>query len=154
MFKSTLFVILACMLSQIVYSATTNNKILIISIYNENSEYGMRQIGGIEKGLTLGGVPLSSVVYKSFFMDTVGTYTTNPSVNWVSNFITDLIKTWNPAVVVFAGDRAFQRVALPYQQMRLKDPNTLPEIPFVFCGVNEDMTHTSNNANYTGIISI
>eukprot|EP01091_Cochliopodium_minus_P005453 TRINITY_DN1537_c0_g1_i4.p1 TRINITY_DN1537_c0_g1~~TRINITY_DN1537_c0_g1_i4.p1 ORF type:complete len:1047 (-),score=204.25 TRINITY_DN1537_c0_g1_i4:452-3379(-) len=79
-------------------------------------------------------------------MDTVSTYNTQQKIYFISNYTIKLIKTWKPAVVIFAGDRVFQSVVLPYQQMRLKDPNSLPEIPFVFCGVNLDLVDIYNKA--------
>ena len=65
---------------------------------------------------------------------------TEDQIDKVSRYTMELLKLWNPEVVILAGDTAFTRIAMQYNIQR-ENNNSLPQIPFVFCGIYQ---HTSS----------
>eukprot|EP01091_Cochliopodium_minus_P007689 TRINITY_DN17576_c0_g1_i1.p1 TRINITY_DN17576_c0_g1~~TRINITY_DN17576_c0_g1_i1.p1 ORF type:complete len:303 (+),score=22.25 TRINITY_DN17576_c0_g1_i1:3-911(+) len=132
----------------IIQSESSNQKIFIISSYDENYEYAVRQVNGIQTGLIKGGVPLSSIYYKSYYMDTIMTHTTEADLNIQSKFLMNLILSWNPYVIFVLGDMAYDRVILAYENARITN-KSLPNFPFIFCDVTK--TNLVQTSSITGI---
>ncbi len=60
----------------------------------------------------------------------------------------NLIESWNPDVVIAADDNAFKYLVMPYYKNAAR--------PFVFCGINWDVSHYDNAPydNTTGMIEV
>ena len=75
------------------------------------------------------------------------THSSEESLTFVSEFQMNLLKLWDPQLVLVIGDIAFERIAIKYQELRKTNEN-LPSIPFLFCNVYQDLLANPNYTDY------
>eukprot|EP01091_Cochliopodium_minus_P011415 TRINITY_DN3226_c0_g1_i1.p1 TRINITY_DN3226_c0_g1~~TRINITY_DN3226_c0_g1_i1.p1 ORF type:complete len:1039 (-),score=143.07 TRINITY_DN3226_c0_g1_i1:54-3170(-) len=151
-----MFIILICA------KVVNCNRIMFISSYDENYDYAIRQFEGVKEGLKKGGIDISKAVFKTFYMDTIISYPRLSQQTLNANYLLNLINIWKPDVAIVTGSNAFSTVAIRYRNMIINQTIThenIYPVPFLFCGVFQDLTNTGiypnllTNSSFVGPIS-
>eukprot|EP01091_Cochliopodium_minus_P010259 TRINITY_DN2677_c0_g1_i3.p1 TRINITY_DN2677_c0_g1~~TRINITY_DN2677_c0_g1_i3.p1 ORF type:complete len:907 (-),score=143.62 TRINITY_DN2677_c0_g1_i3:415-3135(-) len=135
-------------------------KILLISSYDENYDYAIRQLEGVKQGLQKGGIDTNKAIFKSFYLDTLISYPTSLKQLFLAKYVLDLINTWKPDIAITVGSNALTSIAIRYQNLYFNQTlgEDLHEVPFLFCGVYNDLSSNPfpnliTNSTFVGTIS-